>query len=115
MDSLQRRPQVWPKPCAGAWRRLAAGPSRRRTCLGNWRKLRGEMTAEYAEAVREGPRGDGVLTWRPIGHCEDLSDPVELRAGLAELYADSPWIDIERIAAEVIDAALTRPIAAVLA
>jgi phage terminase large subunit-like protein len=64
-----------------------------------------QMTAEYAEAVREGIHsGDGVLTWRPVGHCDDLSDPVELRAALADLYADSPWIDIERLAAEVIDA-----------
>jgi hypothetical protein len=63
-----------------------------------------ERTATYAEAVRAGEhRGDGVLTWRPIGHCDDLSDPVQLRAGLAELYADSPWVDIERIAAEIID------------
>lgn len=63
-----------------------------------------EKTAEYAEAVRSGVHmGDGVLTWRPIGHCEDLSDPVELRAGLRELYADSPWVDIERIVAEILD------------
>jgi hypothetical protein len=63
-----------------------------------------EQTAAYAEAVREGIHsGDGVLTWRPIGRCEDLSDPVELRAGLTELYADCPWVDIERIAAEIID------------
>jgi hypothetical protein len=63
-----------------------------------------ERTAKYAEDVRAGVhQGDGVLTWRPIGHCDDLSDPVELRAGLTELYADSPWVDIERIAAEIID------------
>jgi hypothetical protein len=63
-----------------------------------------ERTSDYAEAVRAGlHKGDGVLTWRPIGHCDDLSDPVELRVGLRELYADSPWVDIERIAAEIID------------
>ncbi|MGI8753584.1 MAG: terminase [Acidimicrobiales bacterium] len=63
-----------------------------------------EETAEYAAAVRAGEhRGDGVLTWCPVGHCDDISDPEQLRAALAELYADSPWIDIERLAAEVID------------
>jgi hypothetical protein len=63
-----------------------------------------ERTADYAQKVREGLHaGDGVLTWRPIGHCEDLSDPVELRAGLLELYYDSPWVDIDRIVAEIID------------
>jgi hypothetical protein len=63
-----------------------------------------EKTAEYAEAVCSGVHmGDGVLTWRPIGHCEDLSDPVELRAGLVDLYADAPWMDIDRIMAEILD------------
>jgi phage terminase large subunit-like protein len=63
-----------------------------------------ERTSDYAEAVREGThKGDGVLTWRPIGHCDDLSNPVQLRAGLMELYSDSPWVDVDRIAAEIID------------
>ncbi len=63
-----------------------------------------ELTAEYAEAVRNGQhRGDGVLTWHPVGNCDDLGDPEQLRAALEELYYDSPWIDIERLMAEVID------------
>jgi phage terminase large subunit-like protein len=64
-----------------------------------------ELTREYAEGVRAGTwRGDGVLTWQPIGKCDDISDAVQLRSALAELYADSPWIDIDRLAAEVLDA-----------
>jgi phage terminase large subunit-like protein len=63
-----------------------------------------ELTNEYAEAVRAGTHaGDGVLTWHPVGHCDDLADPVQLRAALVELYSDSPWIDVDRLAAEVID------------
>ena len=63
-----------------------------------------ESTHTYAEAVRAGTHaGDGVLTWHPIGRCEDLGDPIELRAALADLYADSPWIDVDRLAAEVLD------------
>jgi len=64
-----------------------------------------QRTSEYAEAVRAGTfRGDGVLVWQPIGVCDDLADPVELRSALAALYADSPWIDVDRLAAEVLDA-----------
>jgi hypothetical protein len=63
-----------------------------------------ERTASYAEAVRAGTHaGDGVLTWHPVGHCDDLGDPVQLRAGLEELYADAPWISIDRLMAEIID------------
>lgn len=64
-----------------------------------------QRTSEYAEAVRAGTfRGDGVLVWHPVAVCDDLADPVELRSALAGLYADSPWIDIDRLAAEVLDA-----------
>jgi phage terminase large subunit-like protein len=63
-----------------------------------------EMTRTYAEAVRAGTHtGDGVLTWQPVGVCDDLSDPEQLRAALADLYADSPWIDVDRLCAEVTD------------
>lgn len=63
-----------------------------------------ERTAEYGASVRAGTwSGDGVLTWQPVGHCEDLSDPVELRAGLEELYFDSPWVSVDRFMAEVVD------------
>lgn len=64
-----------------------------------------EQTRTYAEGVRAGTHeGDGVLTWQPIGVCDDLGDSVQLRAALVGLYFDSPWIDVDRLAAEVIDA-----------
>lgn len=63
-----------------------------------------ERTCAYADAVRAGTHaGDGVLTWHPVGHCDDLSDPEQLRAGLQALYIDAPWINIGRLAAEVLD------------
>lgn len=63
-----------------------------------------QQTSEYAEAVRAGTfKGDGVLTWHPVGHCEDLGDPEQLAAALAELYWDSPWVSQVRIAQEILD------------
>jgi hypothetical protein len=63
-----------------------------------------ERTAGYADAVRAGTHaGDGVLTWHPVGRCDDMSDPVLLRAALAELYADAPWVDVDRIRQEILD------------
>ena len=63
-----------------------------------------ELTFDYAQGVRAGKyHGDGVLRWQPVAHCDDLGDHDELIATLGALYADSPWIDVERIAAEVID------------
>jgi hypothetical protein len=65
-----------------------------------------EATARYAAAVLAGEHaGDGVLRWQPSVRCEDLADEDELRAALAALYADSPWIDIGRLMAEVLDGA----------
>jgi hypothetical protein len=63
-----------------------------------------ERTATYAAEVRAGKRlGDGVLVWQPVGVCDDLGDPVQLRAGLEELYSDAPWISVDRIMAEILD------------
>ncbi len=63
-----------------------------------------EQTATYADAVESAEiTGDGVLRWHPIGHCEDLADEQELRAALAQLYADSPWVEQDRIVAEIHD------------
>ena len=63
-----------------------------------------ERTAEYADAVAAGTHaGDGVLSWHPVGVCEDLADEEQLRAALEQLYADSPWIDVDRIMAEIRD------------
>lgn len=63
-----------------------------------------ESTAEYANAVAAGEhRGDGVLRWHPVGVCEDLGDEGQLIEALGGLYADSPWINLDRIVAEIND------------
>jgi len=63
-----------------------------------------EATATYADAVASGAHvGDGVLRWHPVGQCDDLGDEDTLRAALRSLYADSPWINIDRIVQEIYD------------
>lgn len=63
-----------------------------------------EETAAYADKIAEGSAVDvGLLRWHPKASVADLADEDELRAGLVELYRDSPWVDIDRIVAEVYD------------
>jgi phage terminase large subunit-like protein len=63
-----------------------------------------ERTDEYARAIRDGRlHGDGVLQWAPTVVCEDLADEPSLRAALEALYADSPWVSIDRLVAEIHD------------
>ena len=63
-----------------------------------------EKTADYADAVNAGTHtGDGVLRWHPVGVCADLADETDLRTALHGLYADSPWINVDRIVAEIYD------------
>jgi hypothetical protein len=63
-----------------------------------------EATAEYADKVRAGTVKDaGLLRWHPMALVEDLGDEDALRAGLAGLYADAPWVDLDRIVAEIHD------------
>jgi hypothetical protein len=63
-----------------------------------------ERTGEYADAVAAGTHaGVGVLVWHPVGVCEDLADEDQLRTALTDLYADAPWIDVDRIMAEIRD------------
>lgn len=63
-----------------------------------------QLTAEYADKVREGAvRDGGVLRWHPSADVTDLADEKQLRAALNRLYADSPWVDIDRVVAEVYD------------
>ena len=71
-----------------------------------------ELTAIYADKVAEQAEGgkrrvleEGVLRYHPKAHVPDLSDGAALRAGLQQLYRDSPWIDVDRIIAEVLDPA----------
>jgi phage terminase large subunit-like protein len=37
-----------------------------------------------------------ILRWHPKIHVEDLSDTSELRSALDRLYADFPWVDVQR-------------------
>lgn len=63
-----------------------------------------ESTAEYADKIAAGDAVDvGLLRYHPQAHVQDLSDETEVRAALGELYADSPWVNIDRIVAEVYD------------
>jgi hypothetical protein len=63
-----------------------------------------QLTAEYADKAAEGrTRAGGVLRWHPSADVRDLSDEADLRAGLTGLYADSPWVDVDRLVAEIYD------------
>lgn len=65
-----------------------------------------QLTAEFADKIREGVTRDvGVLRWHPFADVPDLADEVALRAGLAKLYGDSPWVDLDRLVAEINDLA----------
>jgi len=71
-----------------------------------------ELTSVYADKVAEQAADgqarvleEGVLRFHPKAHVPSLADGDALRAGLESLYRDSPWIDIDRIMAEVLDPA----------
>ena len=63
-----------------------------------------EQTAAYADKIAEGSAVDvGLMRFHPSAVVRDLADEDALRAGLTKLYADSPWVDIDRIIAEIYD------------
>lgn len=63
-----------------------------------------EATALYADKIAEGAVADvGLMRYHPKATVANLADRDELRAGLAELYRDAPWVDVDRIIAEVYD------------
>ena len=69
-----------------------------------------ELTAMYADKIAEqqvdGEQRvleEGVLRFHPQAQVPALGDIPTLRSGLQQLYHDSPWIDIDRIIAEVLD------------
>ena len=71
-----------------------------------------ELTSIYADKIAEQAADghqrvveEGVLRYHPRAHVPDLSDGPALRDGLVQLYQDSPWINIDRIMAEVLDPA----------
>jgi phage terminase large subunit-like protein len=63
-----------------------------------------ESTARYADMARDGrTRRSRILRMHPTANVPDLADEPTLRAALATLYADMPWIDVDRIVSEVYD------------
>lgn len=69
-----------------------------------------ELTAVYADKIAEQAADgvqrvldEGVLRFHPQAHVPSLADVGALREALKRLYHDSPWIDIDRIVAEVLD------------
>jgi hypothetical protein len=64
-----------------------------------------DKIAEQIETGRELVRDEGILRFHPMVVVPDLSDLVTLRSALERQYHDAPWIDIDRIVAEVLDPA----------
>lgn len=65
-----------------------------------------EQTAKYADLVAEGEYeqlDESILRWHPHADVDDLSDEPKLRAGLEQLYGDYPWVNVDRIVAEIYD------------
>lgn len=63
-----------------------------------------ESTALYADKIAEGAVADvGLLRYHPKATVANLADRDALRSGLVDLYRDAPWVDIDRIIAEVYD------------
>lgn len=65
-----------------------------------------ELTSKYADLVAEGDHDkldDRILRWHPHADVDDLTDENALREGLLSLYGDYPWVDLDRIVAEIND------------
>jgi hypothetical protein len=70
-----------------------------------------EMTSVYADQIAEqlaaegkgSLRDTGVMRYHPIANVPDLKDTDALREGLTYLYKDAPWVNIDRIIAEIYD------------
>jgi hypothetical protein len=70
-----------------------------------------EQSSAYADLIEEQSkeggrhrvREAGMLRYHPKASVSDLSDETAVREALGELYKDAPWIDIDRILAEIWD------------
>lgn len=63
-----------------------------------------EATSAYADMARDGKtRRARILRMHPRANVPDLADEPVLRSALVTLYADMPWIDVDRIVSEVYD------------
>lgn len=65
--------------------------------------LYADRIAETGEDGRSKARQGGLLRFHPQALVPDLRDEDTLRAGLTDLYRDAPWVNIDRIVAEVYD------------
>jgi hypothetical protein len=71
-----------------------------------------ELTSIYADKVAEQLADghqrvldEGILRFHPKAIVPKLSDIPVLRAAIAELYRDAPWMNVDRIVSEVLDPA----------
>lgn len=63
-----------------------------------------ESTAAYADKIAEGEIADvGLLRYHPTATVPNLADRDALREALTGLYRDAPWVDVDRVIAEVYD------------
>lgn len=63
-----------------------------------------EATGRFADMAQEGrAKRARILRMHPRATVTDLADEPALREGLTHLYADMPWIDVDRIVSEVYD------------
>lgn len=63
-----------------------------------------ESTSQAADLAAEGrTRRARILRMHPRATVPDLADEDELRRELGRLYADMPWIDLDRIVSEIYD------------
>lgn len=63
-----------------------------------------EATSRAADLAAEGrTRRSRILRMHPKATVPDLADEKTLRAELVRLYSDMPWIDVDRIIAEIYD------------
>lgn len=112
-DAILDEPHLWLPSNGGI--RLAATIRRNLAKMGGrslettnaWRAGEdsvAEATSGFADLAAEGKtRSARVLRMHPRVNVPDLTDEPVLRAGLSKLYADMPWIDVDRIVAEVYD------------
>lgn len=62
-----------------------------------------EATSFAADLASQGRARARILRMHPRAVVPDLADETLLRAELGRLYADVPWIDLDRIVAEIYD------------
>ncbi|MEO3851744.1 terminase [Streptomyces sp. B8F3] len=62
-----------------------------------------EKTADDAEQALARGELAGLLRYHPQATVKDLADEAEVRTALGKLYADAPWVNIDRVVEEIYD------------